>query len=403
MRSSGDHAARSSHHWWKRQPRETKDRTQGMVTRRAFIDATSAVGATALLGATSAAAGATTAPSAAGVTHDEARARDAIRAANVGMRAGYAALKSELSTRLSPVIVVQNDATGGRFTLVRDGSPRETVRPVPELFELAKSISHVPQGIFSILAAYISPTVPRLPNADRIDPHDLELVAFERPGSGGWSDPLQRYAATLTTARRQLVRANLPGELEHSCRQILDASLAYIGIAVSSGTCDTASFQRYSARVYPSIRTNMEYAAAAQISGVEGLMREWRARIGEERWRDLYTVVLSIWTTSELNQASIIIRRCMNPAKVATHLIDLSTVEVPHDPVAVALDNLARIVVDNVSAETVLPTDPVVADAFKGREDLLSVEILRQLGPTAGAAPSASPSTKEPTCPIRKE
>ncbi|MET9503620.1 hypothetical protein ABZY42_18155 [Streptomyces sp. NPDC006622] len=47
-----------------------------------------------------------------------------------------------------------------------------------------------------------------------------------------------------------------------------------------------------------------------------------------------------------------------------THLIDLPTVEVPRDPVFVALDNLARIVQDNVSAEMVVPTDPVIADAF---------------------------------------
>ncbi|GAA4682782.1 hypothetical protein GCM10023324_41390 [Streptomyces youssoufiensis] len=374
--------------------------TPAVVTRRAFIDATSAVGATALLGTTPAAAATTApAPSAAGVTHAERRARDAIRAANVGMRASYAASKSELSTRLSPVIVVQNDATGGRFTLVRDGSPPETTCPVPELFELAKSISHVPQGLFSILAAYVSDTVPNLPNASRIDPHDLDMVAFRGPGSVDWIGPLQEYATTLTTARRQLVNAHLPRELELSCRKILDESLTFVRDSVRDETFDMASFTRFSAATYPSIRTNMEYAASAQISGVEGLMRKWRATVGDEQWKDLYTVVLSIWTTSEVNQASIIIRRCMNPAKVATHLIDLSTVEIPRDPISVALDNLARIVADNVSAEMVLPTDPVVADAFKGKEDLLSVEILRQLGGPAGA-PATSASATGSACPL---
>ncbi|MFD4019599.1 hypothetical protein [Streptomyces sindenensis] len=88
-------------------------------------------------------------------------------------------------SRLSPVLVVQNDATGGTFTLIQDGNQQESVSPVPELFELAKSISHVPQGIFSTLAAYLSDKVPNLPNADRIDPHDLDMVASEGPRADG--------------------------------------------------------------------------------------------------------------------------------------------------------------------------------------------------------------------------
>ncbi|MER6118761.1 hypothetical protein [Streptomyces sp. NPDC001743] len=372
-----------------------------MVTRRAFIDGVSAAGAATILGGAPPVFATTRAGAA--VTDAEQKARDAIRAANAGMRANYAALKSDLIGRLSPVIVVQNDATGGTFTLIREGSPRESVRPVPELFELAKSISHVPQGIFSTLAAYLSDKVPHLPNAGRIDPHDLDMVAFEGPRTDGWTGPLQAYAATLTTARRQLGKAGLPPELEGSCARILDEALSFIRDSVRSRTFDMASFEEFSARTYPGIRVNMRYAAAAQISGVQGLMRRWRAAIGEEAWENLYTVVLSIWTTSELNQASIIIRRCMNPAKAATHLIDLPTVEIPRDPVFVALDNLARIVQDNVSAELVFPTDPVVADAFKGKEDLLSVEILEQMGETAGAARMASPTSRPSGCPVRKE
>ncbi|UFQ19869.1 MULTISPECIES: twin-arginine translocation signal domain-containing protein [Streptomyces] len=370
-----------------------------MVTRRGFIDGVSAAGAAALFGVPPSALAAT-AEDGAG-TDTEVKARDAIREVNAGMRASYAALKSEMIRRLSPVIVVQNDATGGKFTLVRDGNPQQSVRPVPELFELAKSISHVPQGIFSILAAYLSDRVPHLPNACRIDPHDLDMVAFAGPRSDGWSGPLQSYAATLTTARSQLGKANLPRQLEFSCGQILDEALQIIRDCVSSGTFDMASLQEFSSKTYPSIRTNMTYAAAAQISGVEGLMRSWRDLVGEKAWENLYTVVLSIWTTSELNQASIIIRRCMNPAKVATHLIDLSTAEVPRDPVFVALDNLARIVQDNVSAETVFPTDPAIADAFKGKADLLSVEILDQLGAPTGASTLAPLAAS--ACPLGKQ
>ncbi|MEU9554882.1 hypothetical protein [Streptomyces fumanus] len=332
---------------------------------------------------------------------DEKAARDAIRAVNAKMRANYATLKSELTTQLSPVVVVSNNAVGGRFTLIHKGTRVETVDPVPEYFELAKSIAHVPLGVFSVLAAYLSDQVPNIANADRIDPHDLDMVVTKAPGDKGWITPLTAFKSTLQTAYTKLGTANLPLDLESSCDKILTEAVKFIDASVTAQSFDMVSFNRFAARVYPSIRVNMTFAATAQITGIEGLMKRWRTLIGEAAWSDLYVTVLSIWTTAELNQASIIIRRTMNQAKVDTHLIDLPTVETPSDPIAVALDNLARIVQDNIAAEMVFNTDLKVADALKGKEDLLSDEILQQIGGTAPTARTASFGTAAAgACPI---
>ncbi|MFC7893262.1 hypothetical protein [Streptomyces sp. NPDC057381] len=372
-----------------------------MATRRGFLGTASAVGAATLFTGQSAS---TASAATAGVTAtDEKAARDAIRAVNARMRANYATLKSELTTQLSPVIVVSNNAVGGRFTLINNGTQVETVDPVPEYFELAKSIAHVPLGVFSVLAAYLSDQVPNIPNADRIDPHDLDMVVTKAPGDKGWITPLNAFRSTLETAYTKLGTANLPLDLENSCDKILSEAVKFIDASVKAESFDMVSFNRFAATVYPSIRVNMTFAATAQITGIEGLMKRWRTLIGEKAWSDLYVTVLSIWTTAELNQASIIIRRTMNQAKVDTHLIDLPTVETPSDPIFVALDNLARIVQDNVAAEMVFNTDLKVADALKGKEDLLSDEILQQIGGTAPTARTAAFGTAAATagaCPI---
>ncbi|MFB6553110.1 hypothetical protein [Streptomyces sp. NPDC056405] len=374
-----------------------------MATRRGFLGTASAVGAATLFTGQSAS---TASAATAGITAtDEKAARDAIRAVNTRMRANYATLKSELTTQLSPVIVVSNNAVGGRFTLINGGKQVETVDPVPEYFELAKSIAHVPLGLFSVLAAYLSDQVPNIPNADRIDPHDLDMVVTKAPGDKGWITPLNAFKSTLQTAHTKLGTANLPLDLENSCDKILSEAVKFINASVTAQSFDMVSFNRFAATVYPSIRVNMTFAATAQITGIEGLMKRWRTLIGEKAWSDLYVTVLSIWTTAELNQASIIIRRTMNQAKVDTHLIDLPTVETPSDPIFVALDNLARIVQDNVAAEMVFNTDLKVADALKGKEDLLSDEILQQIGGTAPTAKTAAFGTATATatagaCPI---
>ncbi|HWU09703.1 MAG TPA: hypothetical protein VN520_25555, partial [Streptomyces sp.] len=333
---------------------------------------------------------------------DEKAARNSIRAVNTGMRSHYASLKTELIKQLTPVIIVENNAVGGRFTLVNGGIQVETVDPVPEYFELAKSIAHVPLGIYSVLAAYLSDQVPNIPNSERIDPHDLDMIVFKAPGDKSWTIPLKAFRTTLDSALTKLPTANLPDDLYVSCDKILTEAIKFIDASVKAESFDMASFNTFAATVYPSIRVNMTFAATAQITGIEGLMKRWRTLIGEKAWSDLYVTVLSIWTTAELNQASIIIRRTMNQAKVDTHLIDLPTVETPSDPIFVALDNLARIVQDNVAAEMVFNADLKVADALKGKEDLLSDEILQQIGGSAPAATTAAfgRTAAAGTCPI---
>ncbi|MEF9885875.1 hypothetical protein [Streptomyces sp. P9-A4] len=377
-----------------------------MTTRRRLLGGAAATGAMAALGGAPAAAAAAAeavgggAPAAAAV--GRSGAREAIVAVNDGTRAHYAALKSDLIGRLSPVLVVQNDAKGGRFTLIHDGS-RESLHPVAEVFELAKSVSHVPLGVFAIVAPHLGDRVPHLPNGCRIDPHDLAMVASGGTAADGWIASLQEYAGTLTAARRRLDEAGLPPEMAGASARVLDGALRFIAESLASGSVDIAAFEDFSGSVYEGIRTNMAYAAEAQIAGVEGVMRRWRAEIGEEAWRNLYTVVLSQWATSVLNQNSIIIRRCMNPAEVATHLIDLPAAEPPADPVFVALDNLARIVQDNIAAELVFPSDPAAADALKGPQDLLADEILRRLGAsTADGTAYSAPAGAGDACPVAR-
>ncbi|MFI9595038.1 hypothetical protein [Nonomuraea sp. NPDC052265] len=344
-----------------------------MVTRRTFLGTATAAGATTLFGGdVLPVARAGTPPS---DMAGPSAARDAIRAVNADTRRNYAALKADLVNHLSPVIVVQNDHRGGLYSLVSNGRTLESLHPVDEIFELAKSIAHLPLGIFTIIAPYLPKQVPVSQSA-RIDPHDLDMVASKGPGDG-WIQPLQDASATINTARRQLDEAKLPDGLQRSCADILDRSREFIADATRRHSVDMKSFEDYSGSVYPNVRTNMYWASKVQLEGVADIMTRWREHLGEAAWKGLYVVVFTIWTTSTLNQNSIIIKRFMDPAQADSHLIDISTAEIPSEPILVALDNIARIVQDNIAAEMIFCTDTKLADALKGPEELLSEEILR--------------------------
>lgn len=283
------------------------------------------------------------------------RARNAIFQVDSEMRRNYADLKAELIDHLTPVIVVNNDPKGGEYTLIYKGKI-ETLQPVSEIFEMAKSIAHVPLGIFSIIAPYLKGS-----------------------DTDAWIAKLEEFSNTLRTARAELKSSEIPEELERSCARILDSGIRFIEKSVDMGYVSIRSFEMFSGSVYDCIRTNMWYASEAQITGVSKTMKRWRKKVGDQHWQDLYVVVLSIWTTSVLNQNSIIVREFMDSRAVDTHLIDIPTAETPDDYLYVALDNLARIVQDNVAAEMVFPTDQEIADALKGTEDLLSDTIIQQL------------------------
>lgn len=358
-----------------------------MSTRRGFLGTAGAVGVMALLDGADAAASAADGPgSGPEAAARELRARNAVLAVDTATQQRYDALRGALIEHLSPVIVVQNDDRGGLFTLVHRGS-RESAHPVSAIFELAKSVAHAPLGVYSIVAPYLARRIPDLPGAARPDRHDLDMVAFKGPRAKGWVGPLRAFGATLSTARRQLGEARLPQELAASSARILDAAVAFAEQAVRRGSFDMASFEDFTGSLDGPIATNLAYAARAQIDGVSGLMKRWRAEVGEEEWPGLYVVVLSIWTTSAPNQNSLIVKRFLDPAGADSHLIDLPTAQLPGDPVLVALDNLARIVQDDVAAEMVFPTDRKLADALKGPEDLLAPAIRRGL-----ACPYRSPA-----------
>jgi hypothetical protein len=278
----------------------------------------------------------------------QVRGRNAIFAVDITMRKNYAALKSNLIYQLTPVIIVDNDTKGGSYTLIHNGR-RETRQPISPVYELAKSISHTPLGIYSIIAPYL-----------------------KQPDAVDWIHPLAEFGAVLANALTSLDATDLPPNAKAASSEILERGLKFIKKSIRAGNFSIKSFEKFTGKARDAIKTNMQCAAEAQVEGVKALTKEWKKEIGEEQWKDLYAVVLCIWTTSERNQNAIILRSLMAPENVDSHLITISTAEITSDPVAVALDNLARIVQDNIAADMIFPRDPVLADSLKGPDDLLA-------------------------------
>jgi hypothetical protein len=304
-----------------------------------------------------------------------ALARDAIYAVDTAMRDSYDALRARVIEHLSPVIVVQSDLGGGTYTLVCDGT--QTIeRPVPALFQLVKSICHTPLGIYSIIAPYLTSS-----------------------NTQEWKQPLVGLRGVLDNGLQHLSSAELPAKAEAASREILTRGIRFIDDSIAAAGFTIDSFEMFTSKAQRAIHTNMKFAAEAQISGVQALLRRWRGQLGPDQWRKLYAVVLAIWTTEVRNQNWLVLREMMDPTTVDRHLITLSTAAPAEDTVAVALDNLARIVQDNVAAAMIFPNsskeDRAEATALAGPEDLLSDTIEKSLRACPHSA-RATPLTLTP-------
>lgn len=254
---------------------------------------------------------------------------EAICAVDLLMRDHYAKTKSRLMEHLDPVIVVQFSFTGGIYTLIHNGV-RETVSPVGKNFELCKSISHIPLGIYSLIAPYLKYAPPV-----------------------GWQNGITNFKNVITNARTHLKAAALPQDAEKACRTIIDASVAYLDAALkTTGSFDEKIFKKYTSKIQGEIYINMKTAVRAQIDGVIPLLVRWRKQLGSQ-WKDLYAVTMAIWTTQERNQNWLLLRHMMDPATVDSHLITISTAAPEENTVPIALENLARIVHDKIAASMV--------------------------------------------------
>ncbi len=250
------------------------------------------------------------------------------------MRSNYDALRAEVLPQLSPVVVIQPDLSGGTYTLVVDGT-HTTVHPASPVFQLTKSVCHAPLGLFSILAPYL-----------------------EGPRTDKWVAPLQAYRDVLAAGREAVADCGLPDAGVAASTEILTGAVDFADAALSEGTFSIEGFQTFTRAVHVAIETNMTLAAQDLVVGVQRQLTAWKQMLGAEAWKQLYVVILAIWTTAVRNQHWVILRDAMDPETVDDHLITISVGEPDEITVPVALDNLARIVQDNLAAVMVFSAPP---------------------------------------------
>lgn len=281
------------------------------------------------------------------------------------MRANYATNIVSIGQNIYPLLYVESTFDGGRYTLLIDKNTRHVHQNVGQKYDVMKAVAHIPLGIFSIISGY-----------------------SQYPAFGQWIPGLEAYREQILKVQGSFQK--IPGlNLENKIviDIFLQASLSYINTVLSDKTFALSGFSEYTRQNEESIGTLQQWAAENQVAVMKGVLEEWKALLGEERWDAMYVIIGAIWTLTVENAHELIIKSLMKPDLRETHVVVSEAV--PDLESAQTL--MGRIVGDRIMSELVFDAKAGKAYAeniysLSTRRDLLSQAVEAIVGDVASAA-----------------
>lgn len=175
----------------------------------------------------------------------------------------YRAAKKLRLAQTSPVIVV----AFGEAVLIRDGG-EERVDFTPRAYDSAKDMSHTVLGFYGAAA--------------------LALADPKSDWANEFRSLRQRAAAVLP----QLAALGFAGERREREARLLSGAIDFADRMLAAGAVTQEALTAYGHAMAPLVLANATDAAAAQLDGLDTLVRGWRDEIGEAAWKRLYVVIL---------------------------------------------------------------------------------------------------------------
>ena len=218
-----------------------------------------------------------------------------------------------------PVILALFSGAGGRLLLYRPGHSRIEAPPVPEVYQLLKSVGHATM-VLSVLAG----------------PHSTS-----RPTRVGLR-PWRRSGRSAGGARRAGQDLD-PGGMARQRAAILQANIAFMDESLKKGVITFDAVAAFTKKQGPLLKKNIAWAAQTQVGHWMGVLAEWKKMLGPD-WDKTYAPATPFMSPGR----TISCTACWLSSSGLTHqyrLILIETVSFTTTPEDM-LDSLTRIVAD---------------------------------------------------------
>jgi hypothetical protein len=284
-----------------------------------------------------------------------------VRELNTEARSHYKKTMTEIGNNIYPLIIAHDvdpedglSGLGGTYTIYfKDGSSN-TVRPTSEEYEIRKALSHIPIGLFSIVAPY-----------------------FRSPGGPGMKGPFQSfYSKVLETAEAaSLVSESIHRtELQYDGMKILNITMAHMNLWARKGSVSPGAFEKYSGELFPHIEVNIQKCARLQVNAVYPALEKWKNELGDTEWKKVHALIPTIWPVSAINPRLQILSKLMDPEQVRNQVF---IVENGGSSIKSLKGILGKIIGDRAAGLLILGTKTKAQKELtfnlSGRQDLISI------------------------------
>ncbi|WP_428533969.1 hypothetical protein [Rhodopila sp.] len=264
------------------------------------------------------------------VPDSAASAKQNILALNTGMfelygEAGTLVQGSILAQH--PVILGLFSGAGGRFILYRPNQAPLEAPPVPEVYQLLKSVGHSVMALGVVVGPHIG---------------KQDDVSFQ--------PSLLAYRERLKAALASLDKTSMPVEWRDNNRALIGENIAFIDKVAAGQTVSFADVQNFAAKQKDRLKLNIKWAADTQVKHWMGVLADWKNQLGPD-WSKLYAASNTIYVARQNNVLFSILAQFFGPDDINSRLILIETVSFTSTPQDM-LESLTRIIADRTVGET---------------------------------------------------
>jgi hypothetical protein len=226
-----------------------------------------------------------------------------------------------------PVILGLFSGAGGRFILYRPGKAALEAPPVPEVYQLLKSVGH------SVMALGVV-----------VGPH------IGKPDDQSWKPSLASYRVRLKAALDSIDATGIPAEWRANNHTLLEQNIAFVDKALTDGVISFASVQEFAAKQKVPLKLDIQWAADTQVKHWMGILAEWKQQLGQD-WSKVYAASNTIYVARQNNVLFSVLAQFFTPEDINSRLMLIETVSFTTTP-SDMLESLARIISDRTVGET---------------------------------------------------
>jgi hypothetical protein len=220
-----------------------------------------------------------------------------------------------------PIIVALFSGGGGRLILYRPGHEPLTAAPVPDVYEIMKSVSHSSMAIYELVGPYVD---------NSSDP--------------SWRGPMLAFRVRCQTALEGVDALELPQDQRDLLRSILRRNVAFMDGCLKNGIVSLQELEAFARDFKPAFGKTIAAAGTAQVAHWFEVLAGWKTMLGDD-WDSTYAVTNSLYVTRQNNILFTVLAQFMGEKAIGSRLFLFETTSFTTTPETM-LDILGRVVAD---------------------------------------------------------